>query len=174
MCAYFCYKMVHCGIFVWWVVRIVKWWRHNMEIFSALLTLCVREYVCLCVRGWGGGWGWEAEGVAGSSQAQGANDAELLCFRPNAHCDVTVMFWLDSGTLIDVMMPFREAVPSHAGPLSGPLFNNEIYCYLLSKKRCGPPLRSPRIAWLEGIVTSGRQQRNGTAISTIRNHGVYK
>ena len=37
--------------------------------------------------------------------------------------------------------------------------NNEIYCYPLSKKRCGPPLRPPEIVWLEGIVTSGRQQR---------------
>ena len=35
--------------------------------------------------------------------------------------------------------------------------NNEIYCL---KSSADPPLRSPRIAWLEGIVTSGRQQRN--------------
>ena len=35
--------------------------------------------------------------------------------------------------------------------------NNEIYCYPLSKKRC---VVTPLIAWQEGIVTSGRQQRN--------------
>ena len=29
------------------------------------------------------------------------------------------------------------------------------------KSGADPPLRFPRIAWLEGIVTSGRQQRNG-------------
>ena len=46
-------------------------------------------------------------------------------------------------------------------PLSGPLFfNNEIYCYPLSKKRCRPPLRSPPARRSEGIVTSSRQQRN--------------
>ena len=38
--------------------------------------------------------------------------------------------------------------------------NNEIYCYLLSKKRCRQPLRSPPASRSEGIVTSGRQQRN--------------
>ena len=43
----------------------------------------------------------------------------------------------------------------------GRFLNNEIYCYPLSKKRCGSPLRSPRITWLEGIVTSGQQQHNG-------------
>ena len=45
--------------------------------------------------------------------------------------------------------------------------NNEIYFYPLSKKRCGPPLRSPRITWLEGIVPSGRQQRNETILNKI-------
>ena len=38
--------------------------------------------------------------------------------------------------------------------------NNEIYCYPLSKKRCGSPVAIPRIVWLEGILTSGRQQCN--------------
>ena len=37
--------------------------------------------------------------------------------------------------------------------------NNEIYCYPLSKKRCGPPIAIPSDR-LEGIVTWGRQQRN--------------
>ena len=69
-----------------------------MEIFSALLTLCVCERVCVSVCA---GLG---EGVAGSSQAQGSSDAEHSCFHQNAQCDVTVMFWLDSGTLIDVMI----------------------------------------------------------------------
>ena len=32
---------------------------------------------------------------------------------------------------------------------------------LCLKSGAGPPLRSPRIAWLEGIVTWGRQQHNG-------------
>ena len=31
---------------------------------------------------------------------------------------------------------------------------------LCLKSGADPPLRSPRIAWLEGILTSGRQQRN--------------
>ena len=38
--------------------------------------------------------------------------------------------------------------------------NNEIYCYPLSKKWCRPPLRSPPARRSEGIVISGRQQRN--------------
>ena len=38
--------------------------------------------------------------------------------------------------------------------------NNEIYCYLLFKKRCGPPVAIPSDHLAGGIVTSGRQQRN--------------
>ena len=74
-CGHFCFKMVHCGIWYWFIVGygtgalwdlwdwsisltqirlwmlnctntpyqkciISPWWRHQMEIFSALLTLC--------------------------------------------------------------------------------------------------------------------------------------
>ena len=42
--------------------------------------------------------------------------------------------------------------------------NNEIYCYPLSKKRCRRPLRSPPARRSEGIVTSGRQQRNASRV----------
>ena len=38
--------------------------------------------------------------------------------------------------------------------------NNEIYCYPLSKKRCGPLDAIPLDDLAGGIVTSGRQQRN--------------
>ena len=34
---------------------------------------------------------------------------------------------------------------------------------LCLKSGADPPLRSLRVAWLEGIVTSGRQQRNAEA-----------
>ena len=34
-----------------------------------------------------------------------------------------------------------EAVQRDVGPLNGPLWNKSIYCYPLSKKRCGPPPR---------------------------------
>ena len=36
---------------------------------------------------------------------------------------------------------------------------------LCLKSGADPPLWFPRIAWLEGIVTSGRQQRNATKLS---------
>ena len=40
-----------------------------------------------------------------------------------------------------------------------------------------PPLRSPRIAWQEGIVTSGRQQRNdcpnGTNMNIIQPTSIF-
>ena len=47
--------------------------------------------------------------------------------------------------------------------------DNEIYCYPLSKKRCRPPLRSPPARRSEGIVTSGRQQRNDLFVAGVRN-----
>ena len=50
-------------------------------------------------------------------------------------------------------------------------FNNEIYCYPLSKKRCRPSSRSPTVRRSEGIVTSGRQQRNETIYIWIAIHG---
>ena len=40
---------------------------------------------------------------------------------------------------------------------------------LCLKSGADPPLRSPRIAWLEGIVTSDRQQRNGPRTVNISN-----
>ena len=58
----------------------------------------------------------------------------------------------------DFVSPLCEAVPSNAARLMDHFGNNEIYCYPLSKKWCGPPLRPPRITWLGEIVTSGRQQ----------------
>ena len=38
--------------------------------------------------------------------------------------------------------------------------NNEIFVILCLKSGADPLLRSPQIAWLEGIVASDRQQRN--------------
>ena len=56
-CLHICYKLVHHGIFVWcamicersYFIRIcgrkciVSWWRHQMEIFSALLAFCAEN-----------------------------------------------------------------------------------------------------------------------------------
>ena len=69
--------------------------------------------------------------------------------------------WLNWWWLVLNENALCEAVPSHAGPWVDRFLNNEIYCYPLSKKRCRPPWWSPPARQSEGIVTSGRQQRNG-------------
>ena len=73
-----------------------------------------------------------------------------VLYRGSDHICAQPLLWLHYAKLSRAMR----------APWVDRFLNNEIYCYPLSKKRCRPPLRSPPARRSEGIVTSGRQQRN--------------
>ena len=66
------------------------------------------------------------------------------------------------------MLHYAKLPRAMQAPWVDRFLNNEIYCYPLLKSGADPQLRSPLIAWLEGIVTSDRQQHNGIVIKRRR------
>ena len=132
----------HGNFVIWWII--LKFWHIYIYIYDSSIhpmeSMSWRNVFCV---------GYVLQFVTQSGLCHYRFVHPLRIFREN---------------LFALFVIFNTKMAPHYAKLSRAMrapwvdrfLNNEIYCYPLSKKRCGPPLRSPRIAWLEGIVTSGR------------------